>query len=342
MAAEPLVAAPVAFDWGPDGKLWVAEMIDYPLGLDNQGQPGGRICYLEDTDGDGRFDRRTLFLDGVAFPNGVMAWRDGVLVTAAGEVFFARDTDGDGKADERKTLFAGFNPGNQQHRVNGLRWGMDGWFYLANGDSGGVIESRQTGRRVDISGRDLRDSTRRRLARNRDRHDAVRPRPRRLGPLVRLEQLESRLSIRARRSLPAPQSARRTACPEIGQSSTLAMLLHPLSVTIHRLNDPQPANHYTSACGATIYRDDLLGARVAGNYFVCEPSHNLVHREIAHAETGWSITASRPTEPNRIFCARPTTGFGRSCAGPAPTGACGWPTSTAACSNIRSTFPTTS
>lgn len=88
VAAEPLVTSPVALDWGPDGRLWVAEMIDYPLGLDNQGQPGGRICYLEDTDGDGRYDRRASFLDGVAFPNGVMAWRDGVLVTAAGELFF--------------------------------------------------------------------------------------------------------------------------------------------------------------------------------------------------------------------------------------------------------------
>ncbi|HEY1785325.1 MAG TPA: PVC-type heme-binding CxxCH protein, partial [Pirellulales bacterium] len=156
VAAEPLVASPVAIDWGPDGKLWVAEMIDYPLGLDNAGKPGGRICYLLDTDGDGRYDRRVSFLDDVAFPNGVMAWRDGVLVTAAGEVFFARDTNGDGRADERRTLFEGFKLGNQQHRVNGPRWGMDGWCYLANGDSGGLIQSPLPNKEIDISGRDLR------------------------------------------------------------------------------------------------------------------------------------------------------------------------------------------
>src|SRR6266852_1689015 len=62
MAAEPLVVAPVAFDWGADGKLWVVEMRDYPLGMDNKGQPGGRIVVLEDTKGDGHYDKSTVFL----------------------------------------------------------------------------------------------------------------------------------------------------------------------------------------------------------------------------------------------------------------------------------------
>ena len=57
----------------------------------------------------------------------------------APEIFYAEDTDGDGAADVRETLYQGFVEGNQQHRVNGLRWGLDGWLYLANGDSGGEI-----------------------------------------------------------------------------------------------------------------------------------------------------------------------------------------------------------
>jgi putative membrane-bound dehydrogenase-like protein len=278
VAAEPLVMDPVAFDWGPDGKLWVAEMLDYPLGLDNQGQPGGKIVYLQDTDGDGRYDRSTEFLADVPFPTGLMAWRDGVLVTAAGELFFARDTDGDGRADERRTLFAGFNPGNQQHRVNGLRWGMDGWCYLANGDSGGKVESRQTGQTVDISGRDLR----------------IRPDDGALETVTGITQFGRDRDdwghwFGSNNSNPGFQFVledrylRRN--PHIAPPAPTAMvvdpapLLHPLSVTVERFNTPQAANHYTSACGGTIYRDDLLGADVAGNYFVCEPSHNLVHRE---------------------------------------------------------------
>src|SRR5437870_1386380 len=74
VAAEPLVQSPIAFDWGADGKLWVVEMIDYPLGLDNKGKPGGRIKCLESTKGDGKYDKATVFLDNLEYPSGVMAW----------------------------------------------------------------------------------------------------------------------------------------------------------------------------------------------------------------------------------------------------------------------------
>src|SRR6202162_3093402 len=57
MAAEPLVMSPIAFAWGADGKLWVVEMGDYPLGVDGKGKPGGRVKVLESTKGDGKFDK---------------------------------------------------------------------------------------------------------------------------------------------------------------------------------------------------------------------------------------------------------------------------------------------
>src|SRR5437764_4887162 len=79
VAAEPLVADPVALAFGPDGKLWVAEMADYPNGRSGKFDPGGRVVFLEDTDGDGRFDRSTVFLDNLPFPTGVIPWRKGVL-----------------------------------------------------------------------------------------------------------------------------------------------------------------------------------------------------------------------------------------------------------------------
>jgi putative membrane-bound dehydrogenase-like protein len=156
VAAEPLVMDPVGFEWGPDGKLWVVEMADYPLGLDDKGKPGGRVKFLEDTDGDGKYDKATLFLDNIPFPTDVMPWRKGVLITAAPDVIYAEDTDGDGKADVRVSLYTGFTEGNQQHRVNGLRWGLDNWIYLPNGDSGGRVKSVKTGAVVDLGARDLR------------------------------------------------------------------------------------------------------------------------------------------------------------------------------------------
>ena len=156
VATEPLVKDPIAFEWGADGKLWVVEMGDYPLGVDGKGKPGGVVRFLEDSNGDGRYDRQTTFLDGLGFPTGVMPWRQGVLVACAPDIFFAEDRDGDGRADHREVLFTGFGQGNQQHRLNGFELGLDGWIYGANGDSDGRVRSVKTGKTTSISGRDFR------------------------------------------------------------------------------------------------------------------------------------------------------------------------------------------
>ena len=79
-------------------------MIDYPEGLDGEGQPGGRVSVLRDLDEDGTYDRSTVMVDGFNFPTGVMVWRDGVLITAAPDVLYVRDTDGDDVADTHKKL----------------------------------------------------------------------------------------------------------------------------------------------------------------------------------------------------------------------------------------------
>src|ERR1051326_3932005 len=144
VASEPLVQDPIAFEWGADGKLWVVEMGDYPLGTDGKGKSGGVVRFLEDTNNDGIYDKSTIFLDGLNFPNGVIPWRKGIIVSAAPEIFYAEDTDGDGKADVKKVLFTGFREGNQQHRVNGFDYGLDNWLYGANGDSGGTIRPVHT------------------------------------------------------------------------------------------------------------------------------------------------------------------------------------------------------
>ncbi|MFN9717612.1 MAG: neutral/alkaline non-lysosomal ceramidase N-terminal domain-containing protein [Planctomycetota bacterium] len=175
VASEPLIRDPVAFDWDERGRLWVVEMGDYPgteTEMSERGEPkaeggqsqdgpvdnatapafrsplsafhSGRVRLLEDTDHNGVYDKATTFLDNLAFPNGIHCWRGGVIVTMAPEVFYAEDTNGDNVADVRKTLYRGFVEGNQQHRINGLRWGLDGWLYLANGDSGGMVEGTGT------------------------------------------------------------------------------------------------------------------------------------------------------------------------------------------------------
>ncbi len=153
VASEPLIADPVNFAFAPDGRLWVVEMGDYPRGEDGEGAAGGKIKVLSDEDHDGVFDHATVFLDGLSFPNGVMPWRDGALVSCAPDVFFARDTNGDGKADEREVLLTGFPESNPQHRVNGFTYGLDGLVHLAHGANG--ITSPKTGQTYDLAGRDF-------------------------------------------------------------------------------------------------------------------------------------------------------------------------------------------
>jgi glucose/arabinose dehydrogenase len=106
-------------------------------------RPGhnGRIVFLEDTNGGGVYNKATVFLDGLSYPNGICPWRKGVVVSAGGEIFYAYSTNGNGKADVRKTILSGFSLGNPQHRVNGFDYGLDNWLYAANGDNGGRIRS---------------------------------------------------------------------------------------------------------------------------------------------------------------------------------------------------------
>ncbi|GBL24160.1 hypothetical protein EMGBS6_09450 [Opitutia bacterium] len=140
VAAEPLVASPCAIAFDSKGRLFVAENRGYPIGPKEGGKPAGVIALLEDTDGDGRMDKRTVYADGLTFPNGVLPWSGGLIVTCAPDVLFLKDNDGDGVADERKVLLTGFaTTGSTQLRVNAPTIGPDGLIYLAAGLSGGTV-----------------------------------------------------------------------------------------------------------------------------------------------------------------------------------------------------------
>jgi len=140
VAAEPLVASPCAIAFDSKGRLFVAENRGYPIGPTEGEKPAGVIAMLEDTDGDGRMDKRTVFAEGLSFPNGVLPWNGGLIVTCAPDVLFLKDNDGDGVADERRVLLTGFaTTGSTQLRVNAPTVGPDGWIYLAAGLSGGTV-----------------------------------------------------------------------------------------------------------------------------------------------------------------------------------------------------------
>jgi putative membrane-bound dehydrogenase-like protein len=304
-AAEPLVTDPIAMAFGPDGKLWVVEMGDYPRGLDNKGKRGGLVRYLEDLDGDGHYDRSTLFLDDLGFPTGVTPWRNGVLVTCAPDILYAEDTDGDGKADKREILYYGFTQGNPQHRVNGLKWGLDGWLYCAHGDAVlGKIELRKAGGTAHANGRDFRirpdeglldpQSGPAQFGRNRDDWDNW------FGCANSAPMYQFVLAdhyLRRNKHVPAA-NGRHDVSEQPGAAEVF-----PRSRTIARYNDLYAANRFTSANSTIVYRDDLFGPAFAGNAFVSEPVHNLVHREIMRLEGLTFISRRADDEKDSEFLA---------------------------------------
>jgi putative membrane-bound dehydrogenase-like protein len=284
VAAEPLVTSPVAIDFGPDGKLYVAEMLDYPSGKNGKFEPGGRIRVLEDTDGDGIYDKATVFLDNLPFPTGVTVWRKGVLVCAAPDILYAEDTDGDGKADVVKKLFSGFGTHNYQARVNSLNWALDGWVYGSCGLFGGRIECFTPDGKshfVALGDRDFRIDPDRgvlqpatgRTQQGRVRNDWDDWFGCDNSNLCRHYPLADHY---LKRNPHVAAQAISYNVPDYPDSHRL----YPLSTELQLFKLSGPPGRTTAACGLGIYRDDRLGKEYQGNAFVCEPVNLLVHRMV--------------------------------------------------------------
>ena len=131
VAAEPDLVNPVAMTFDERGRIWVTESLEYPR---RQPGPGrDRVKVLEDTDGDGRADKFTVFADGLNIPSGIAVGHGGVWVANAPEILFLQDRDGDGRADTRQVVVTGFGRADTHELPNSLTWGPDGWLYGWNG-----------------------------------------------------------------------------------------------------------------------------------------------------------------------------------------------------------------
>ena len=139
VAHEPLVYDPVAAAFDENGRLYVAEMRDYPYQPGPGEKPIGVVRLLEDTDGDGTLDESHVFADELLWPTGVTVWKGGVYVAAPPDIWYLKDTDGDNKADIRKKVYSGFGHQNEQQMMNNLITGVDHWIYgIASGNAGEI------------------------------------------------------------------------------------------------------------------------------------------------------------------------------------------------------------
>jgi putative membrane-bound dehydrogenase-like protein len=131
-AGEPDVQQPVGFCFDDRGRLWVAEAYNYP----NHGtKPGDRIVILEDSDGDGKFDKRKVFFDQLNYVTGIEVGFGGAWVMSPPFFYFIPDKDGDDVPDSKpELLLDGFgNHANSHNLANGFAWGPDGWLYGTHG-----------------------------------------------------------------------------------------------------------------------------------------------------------------------------------------------------------------
>src|SRR5258705_8396583 len=114
-AAEPDVIKPITMTWDERGRLWVVESVDYPNRVTEAGKGADRIKICEDTDGDGKADKFTIFAEGLNIPTSLTFWNGGVIVMERKSTWFLKDTDGDGKADLKKELLTGWDRALDPH-----------------------------------------------------------------------------------------------------------------------------------------------------------------------------------------------------------------------------------
>jgi glucose/arabinose dehydrogenase/mono/diheme cytochrome c family protein len=269
VATDPIVGDPISMQIAPDGKIWVLEMRGYMPDADGKGEdaPVGCVAVLEDTDGDGRMDKRTVFATGFVMPRAISLVGDGLLVGEPPRLWFLRDTNGDGVADEKKEIASDYgNTTNPEHNANGLVWMMDNWIYSANFTARfryegaekfareATITRGQWGIAQDDTGRLYYNSNSDPL-----RYDAI-------------------PSAYLRRNVNFT-GAGTNVKPVAGALPTYPGRVTPgINRGYKTLDKDGKMMSVTAACGPVVYRGALFPEEFRGDAFIAEPSGNFIKR----------------------------------------------------------------
>jgi putative membrane-bound dehydrogenase-like protein len=317
VAAEPLVASPVALAWDEDSRLYVCEMRGYS---ENRDEALSRVRLLEDLNSDGRYDRSTVFAEGLLWPTAVACWDGGVFVGDAPHIYYLKDTDGDGRADRREIVFTGFNTTNVQGLLNSFTWTLDNRIEGSASSTGGEITRPDAPHRkpVSVRGRDFAfdprtreliatsggaqhgltfdDCGRKFVCSNSDHIQQVMFEDRYIARNPYLTVPSARVSIAA----DGPQA-------EVFRTSPV----EPWRIVRTRLRvsgavpgvvegGGRASGYFTSATGLTIYRGDLLPAEFKGLAIVGDVGSNLVHRKRISGD-GLQLVAARIDEKSELL-----------------------------------------
>jgi mono/diheme cytochrome c family protein/glucose/arabinose dehydrogenase len=274
VASEPMIQDPVVIDWDADGRLWAVEMPGYMIDIQatREHDPIGRIVVLEDTDDDGRMDKRTVFADGLVLARALKVLDRGVLVGEPPYLWLMRDTDGDLKMDEKEQVTDqyGRRDANVEHNANGLMWGMDNWIHTSEVDmylrlKNGAFEVRKTlargqwGVSQDDAGRVYRNTN---------------------PSALHVDLVSTPYYLRN------PHLRRTRGSYEFLGADDSLNTVWPIRPTrgVNRgyqagvLRPDGSLSAFTAAAAPTIFRGDRLPAELYGNAFVAEPAGNLVSR----------------------------------------------------------------
>lgn len=293
VASEPLVESPVIIQFDEDGRLWVVEMRGYMNDIEGseEKQPVGSIAILEDTDGDGQMDKRTVYLDSLLMPRALGLFKNGALVAENNNLWITQDLDGDWKADSKVLLDSTYSAnGIPEHSDNGFVRNVDNWYYSAKSRLRYRFQNDEW----------IRDTTEFRGQWGISQDDEGR-----LMYNYNWSQLHGDLvpaNYLSRNENHKPSSG-------IDHGLTIDRKVFPIrsNLAVNRgyipgtLDSAGRLFEFTSACAPTVYRSHLFPQEYHGNVFVLENAGNLVKRNKV-TENGFLLEAQDPN-PSREFLA---------------------------------------
>src|SRR4029453_838060 len=290
VASEPLIQEPVALDWDLDGRLWAVEMPGFMADIrgSNEHDPIGRVVVLEDTNADGRMDKRTVFADGLVLARSLKVLDRGVLVAEPPNVWLMRDTNGDLRADtkDRITDQYGRFEGDPQNNANGFYWGLDNRMYTAGQSTiqlrlkDGVFEVQPTlsrgewGVSQDDAGRTYRKTN---------------------ESALHVDLVQTSYYARNPSLVRTRGSYERLADDNPDLNTVWPVRPNPGTNRAYQIGIDRPDGtlaKFTSVCARLVYRGDRRPVELYGNVFLAEPAANLVSRIIV-SDDGTTLRARK-------------------------------------------------